>query len=68
VHARVDDLQRRDLVSAARELIHQKNFDTDSAAVERLLKVQSLVPTSVSNHVWSKLSSLTFPTAERLLS
>jgi hypothetical protein len=45
--ARVDDERRKNLVSRARELIHQKNFATNSAGIERMLKPQSLVPTSV---------------------
>ena len=48
VLARLDNQQRKNLVSASREAIYGQNFDIDSAAVERMLKPQSLVPTSVS--------------------
>jgi hypothetical protein len=48
--ARTDDLGRRGKVSTARKLIYEKNYAVDSAAVERLLKPQSLVPASVSIH------------------
>jgi hypothetical protein len=46
--ARIDDIGRRSKVSTARKLIYEKDYAVDSAAVERLLKPQSLVPTSVS--------------------
>lgn len=52
--ARIDDLIRQRKVTKARKLIYGKsgvkknaNFAVDSAAVERLLKEQSLVPTDV---------------------
>ena|ERR1700722_19656742 len=54
---RIDDDKRRGLVSAAQKAIYQGNFDVDSAPVERLLKPQSLVPTTVRN---SLLSEYTF--------
>lgn len=54
--ARMDDSDRQTKVSTARKLIYGKittkkntNYDVGSAAVERLLKDQSLVPTDVSN-------------------
>jgi hypothetical protein len=47
--ARVDDDEHKRLISSARNAIYQQNFDVDSAAVERLLKPQSLVPTKVKN-------------------
>lgn len=52
--ARVDDLSRREKIKKARKLIYGKvgsrnntNFGVNSAAVERLLKEESLVPTCV---------------------
>jgi len=45
---RLDDAQRRSRVSSARALIYEKNKRVNNAAVERLLKPESLVPTSVS--------------------
>src|ERR1700722_20155415 len=51
--ARLDDPQRRNLLSAAREAIYKQNYDIDSAAVERMLKPSSLVPTSVRYRILS---------------
>lgn len=45
--ARVDDSQRRNLVSAARKFIYEKNLQVNSSAVENLLRGMSLVPTAV---------------------
>lgn len=52
---RIDNIARRTKISKARRLIYGKigvkknaNFGVNSAAVERLLKDQSLVPTDVS--------------------
>jgi hypothetical protein len=45
--ARKDDNQRRSKVSSARALIYESNLQVDCAAVERLLKDTSLVPTTV---------------------
>jgi hypothetical protein len=45
---RLDDAQRRGRVSSARKLIYENNMAVNSAAVERLLQPESLVPTSVS--------------------
>jgi hypothetical protein len=46
-----DDDRRRIIVGTARELIYDKNFAVGSAAVERMLKPHSWVPTSVRlNH------------------
>jgi hypothetical protein len=47
--ARVDDPRYRKLVSQARRAIYQQNFAVDSAPVERMLKPESFVPTSVSD-------------------
>src|SRR5271170_7941049 len=44
---RVDDNARRSKVSATRKLIYEKNYSVNAAAVESLLKYESLVPTSV---------------------
>lgn len=43
-----DDERRRVMVSSARKLIYEDNYAVSSAPVERLLKPQSWVPTSVS--------------------
>ena len=45
--ARVDDLQRRGRVKAARRIIYVNNYKTDSKAIEDLLRKDSLVPTAV---------------------
>ena len=44
---RVDDSQRRTRVSAAREIIYDKNMQVNCAAVEQLLQDMSWVPTAV---------------------
>jgi hypothetical protein len=44
---RVDDLNRRSRIEAAREIIYVKNNKTDSKAVEALLQEDSLIPTIV---------------------
>lgn len=46
--ARVDDDDRKHGTQLARRLIYEKNYAVNSEAVERILKPQSLVPTSVS--------------------
>lgn len=43
-----DDERRRVMVSQARSLIYEQNYGVGSAPVERILKSQSWVPTSVS--------------------
>lgn len=43
-----NDEKRGAMVNAARSLIYEKDFAVGSAAVERILKPQSWVPTSVS--------------------
>ena len=45
--ARTDDSRRQNNVIAARKLIYNKNFQITSAAVEKLLRDESLVPTTV---------------------
>ena len=45
--ARVDDNVRQSKVKSARKLIYEKSYIVNSAAVENLLKPESLVPTSV---------------------
>lgn len=42
-----DDERRRILVGTARKLIYEQNLAVSSAAVERILKPHSWVPTSV---------------------
>jgi hypothetical protein len=46
--ARVDNLEWRRRIKAAREIIYLKNYKTDSKAVEDILQQDSLVPTVVS--------------------
>jgi hypothetical protein len=46
--ARVDTASYRAKITGARQLIYENNLAVDSAAVERLLKPESLVPTDVS--------------------
>jgi hypothetical protein len=45
---RVDNADRKRKVATARRIIYEKNYAVNSEAVERLLKEESLVPTSVS--------------------
>ena len=45
--ARVDGQQRRNKVDIARKHIYEKNHLVEGAAVENLLKEESLVPTAV---------------------
>ncbi|KAH7918336.1 hypothetical protein BV22DRAFT_1134671 [Leucogyrophana mollusca] len=44
--ARVDDIHRRNAILNARKLIYEKGWAVDSAPVERILKPESLVPTT----------------------
>jgi hypothetical protein len=46
--ARIDDEVQRSKIFAARRLIYEKQYNVDSAAVEKLLKEKSWVPTAVS--------------------
>ena len=46
--ARVDDVDRRARVQAARTAIYENNHPVNGAAVERLLNQDSLVPSIVS--------------------
>ena len=43
----VDDIHRRSKVYAARRVIYEKHYQVNSAAVEAMLKDESLVPTGV---------------------
>jgi hypothetical protein len=56
----VDNQQRHQLITSTRKAIYKHNFDVDSAAVECMMKPQSLVPTTV--RIWlfrlSRSSSL----------
>jgi len=45
--ARVDDHNRKEAVAAARKLIYDGNHQVNSAAVEKFLKGESLVPNMV---------------------
>lgn len=45
--ARVDDIRRQGLVTAARRIIYDEHYTVNSAAVEALLKDQSLTPNIV---------------------
>ena len=47
--SRVDNLQRQTKITAAREMIYERNWAVDSAPVQRLLKPESLVPSEVSS-------------------
>ena len=49
--ARVDDNTRRGDINSARRLIYQQNYQVNSAAVERILRPNSLVPTVVRCNV-----------------
>lgn len=49
--ARVDNPEYRGAMSSARTKIYDEDFAVDSAAVERFLKQQSLVPTKVLSFV-----------------
>jgi hypothetical protein len=44
---RVDDVDRRHRIATAHNLIYEKNYGVDSAAVKRLLQKDSLVPSAV---------------------
>ena len=46
--ARVDNMNRRTRLHAARVAIYKKNHPVDGAAVKKLLDEDSLVPTAVS--------------------
>jgi len=54
--ARVDDDANRRKVETARDIIYKKNYAVDSAAVEAILKGESLVPSSVSGAMLSWLN------------
>ena len=45
--ARQDTMERREKVSAARQLIYKAQYVVDTPQVEELLKSESLVPTVV---------------------
>jgi len=44
---RSDNIHRQAKVNSARKLIYEQNYTVGSTAVEKLLKDESLVPTSV---------------------
>ena len=45
--SRSDSKERKDKISLARNLIYQQNYAVDSAQVQRVLKNESLVPTTI---------------------
>jgi hypothetical protein len=47
--ARIDDVDRRGRVAAARKSIYEKNLSINGVGVKRLLQEDSLVPTAVRN-------------------
>jgi hypothetical protein len=49
--ARVDDIRRRSKVYTARRIIYKRCYQVNSAAMEALLKDESLVPASVHNPI-----------------
>ena len=48
--ARIDDVDRRHRIASAHDLIYEKNYAVDSAAIKRLLQKDSLVPAVVWTH------------------
>ena len=46
-NSRVDDLYRQSKITSARRIIYEENYRINSAAVERILKEESLVPNLV---------------------
>ncbi|KAI0055695.1 hypothetical protein BV25DRAFT_1815207 [Artomyces pyxidatus] len=63
--ARVDDARRRSQISSARKIIYEKDYAVNSAAVERILKEESLVPTD--NAFSKKLSPFDFNVFDMLV-
>jgi hypothetical protein len=53
VLVRVDDVDRRHRIATARNLIYEKNYGVDSAAVKRLLQKDSLVPSAVRTYLFT---------------
>jgi glutamate 5-kinase len=51
--ARVDDDAKRRKVEIAHDIIYKQNYAVDSAAVEAILKEESLVPASVSSTLFA---------------
>lgn len=50
--SRIDDRRRQHKIINARSIIYDKKFAVDSEAVEKILKEESLVPTSVRMETW----------------
>jgi hypothetical protein len=50
---RVDDVDRRHRIATARNLIYEKNYGVDSAAIKRLLQKDSLVPSAVCTYLFA---------------
>lgn len=63
--ARTDGVNYR--ITVARAHIYEKNYAVNSTAVERLLKVDSLVPTEVCNILLPAEYLRRFPFPERIL-
>jgi hypothetical protein len=53
--ARIDGVNRRSRVAAARKCIYEKNYAVNSRVVENLLQEDSLVPTAVGTCFLSKI-------------
>jgi len=51
----IDDVKRHSRVGAAHEAIYSENNTIDSAAVENLLKEESLVPTAVGGFLYDAI-------------
>ena len=58
--ARVDNEERKRKVGIARSIIYEKNYAVNCEAVEKLLKQESLVPTSVSSERSTRINSSTW--------
>lgn len=46
---RKDDLHYRAIISSSRKVVYENDYGVDSKAIDRILKAESLVPTSVSS-------------------
>jgi len=55
-HARIDTPSRQQKVDMTREWIFEKGYGVKSAAVERVLGPESLVPTRVTNNIFHRTS------------
>jgi hypothetical protein len=58
--AQIDDARRQQKIVTARSIIYEKRYAVDAEAVEKILKEESLVPTSVSvKNMWLHLLTST---------